>query len=110
MDLIAIRRTLDELIRNSGDDYASLSRLLGRNPTYIQQFIKRGVPRRLSEEDRRRLALHFGVGERLLGGASDRVGMRTRAWQCSRSSLRRPIFSEPKRTATRPPPGSFSLT
>ncbi|MFA9200485.1 MAG: DUF72 domain-containing protein, partial [Cypionkella sp.] len=34
-----------------------------RNPTYIQQFIKRGVPRRLSEEDRRRLAAHFGVGE-----------------------------------------------
>ncbi len=73
MDLIAVRRTLDELIRNSGDDYASLSRLLGRNPTYIQQFIKRGVPRRLSEEDRRRLAAHFGVGERILGGTAERV-------------------------------------
>ena len=77
MDLISVRRTLDELIRNSGDDYASLSRLLGRNPTYIQQFIKRGVPRRLSEEDRRRLALHFGIGERLLGGATERVGSAT---------------------------------
>lgn len=73
MDLIAVRRTLDELIRTSGDDYASLSRLLGRNPTYIQQFIKRGVPRRLSEEDRRRLAAHFGVGERILGGTAERV-------------------------------------
>ena len=73
MDLIAIRRTLDELIRTSGDDYASLSRLLGRNPAYIQQFIKRGVPRRLSEEDRRRLAAHFRIPERNLGGPAERA-------------------------------------
>lgn len=64
----AVRQTLDGLIRQSGSDYAALSRLLGRNAAYIQQFIKRGVPRRLSEDDRRTLAAHFGVGEDLLGG------------------------------------------
>ncbi len=33
------RAALNELIRKSGDDYSSLSRLLGRNAAYIQQFI-----------------------------------------------------------------------
>lgn len=72
MDYLAIRKRLDELIAARGEDYASLSRLLGRNPTYVQQFVKRGVPRRLSEEDRRTLARHFGIAERLLGGPEDR--------------------------------------
>lgn len=71
MDSIAIRKRLDELIAARGEDYASLSRRLGRNPTYIQQFVKRGVPRRLSETDRRVLAQHFGIAERLLGGPDD---------------------------------------
>lgn len=71
MDSIAIRKRLDELIAAHGEDYASLSRRLGRNPTYIQQFVKRGVPRRLSETDRRVLATHFGIAERLLGGPDE---------------------------------------
>jgi hypothetical protein len=71
MDSIVIRKRLDELIAARGEDYASLSRRLGRNPTYIQQFVKRGVPRRLSETDRRALAQYFGIAERLLGGPDD---------------------------------------
>jgi hypothetical protein len=71
MDSLAIRKRLDALISTRGEDYASLSRLLGRNTTYIQQFVKRGVPRRLSEADRRVLAAHFGIAERLLGGPDD---------------------------------------
>jgi hypothetical protein len=71
MDSMAIRKRLDELIGARGEDYASLSRLIGRNPTYIQQFVKRGVPRRLSEQDRRALARHFGIAERLLGGPEE---------------------------------------
>lgn len=74
MDNTAIRLRLDALITAAGEDYASLSRLLGRNPTYIQQFVKRGVPRRLSEDDRRLLAQHFGIAERLLGGPEDHAG------------------------------------
>ncbi|HEX8258529.1 MAG TPA: S24 family peptidase [Allosphingosinicella sp.] len=62
------RATLERLIEERGEDYASLSRLLGRNPAYVQQYIKRGSPRRLSEEDRRLLARYFGVAEALLGG------------------------------------------
>lgn len=63
----AVRATLERLILKSGDGYAALSRLIGRNPAYIQQYLRRGVPRRLSEEDRHRLARHFGVNEVLLG-------------------------------------------
>src|SRR5207253_10672482 len=55
------------LIEERGEDYAGLSRLIGRNAAYIQQFIKRGTPRRLAEADRRILARYFGVDEALLG-------------------------------------------
>lgn len=63
------RAALDALIRANGEDMTALSRMLGRNPAYIQQFIKRGSPRRLAEEDRRKLARYFGVGESVLGGS-----------------------------------------
>ena len=62
------RAALERLIRERGEDYASLSRMLGRNIAYIQQFIKRGSPRRLPEEDRRTLARYFNVDEAVLGG------------------------------------------
>ena len=62
------RTALDQLIHDRGEDYASLSRLLGRNAAYIQQFIRRGTPRKLDEEDRRTLARYFRVDEAVLGG------------------------------------------
>lgn len=62
------RAELQRLIEERREDYAGLSRMLGRNPAYIQQFIKRGSPRRLAEEDRRRLARYFDVAESLFGG------------------------------------------
>lgn len=62
------RAELARLIEERREDYAGLSRMLGRNAAYIQQFIKRGVPRRLAEGDRSKLARYFGVDEALLGG------------------------------------------
>jgi hypothetical protein len=62
------RAVLEALIRDRREDYASLSRLIGRNPTYVQQYIKRGVPRKLDEADRRILARYFGTEEAALGG------------------------------------------
>ncbi|GLR46326.1 S24 family peptidase [Sphingomonas astaxanthinifaciens] len=61
------RETLRRLCAERGEDFASLSRLIGRNAAYIQQFIRRGTPRRLPERERRILAQHFGVSEQLLG-------------------------------------------
>jgi phage repressor protein C with HTH and peptisase S24 domain len=66
------RAALDALIRQRGGNYGALSRLIGRNPAYIQQYIKRGTPRKLDEEDRRILAHYFGVEEDVLGGPSAR--------------------------------------
>jgi phage repressor protein C with HTH and peptisase S24 domain len=45
--------------------------MLGRNPAYIQQFVRRGVPRRLKEEERRKLARYFGISEAALGGPAE---------------------------------------
>ena len=62
------RKALERLCAERGEDFAGLSRLLGRNPAYVQQFIRRGTPKRLKEEERRKLARYFGVPESLLGG------------------------------------------
>jgi phage repressor protein C with HTH and peptisase S24 domain len=62
------RRFLERLCAERGEDFAGLSRMLGRNPAYIQQFVRRGVPKRLGEEERRKLARYFSVSEALLGG------------------------------------------
>ncbi|OHD03520.1 MAG: peptidase S24 [Sphingomonadales bacterium RIFCSPLOWO2_12_FULL_63_15] len=64
------RTALERLIADRGENYADLSRLIGRNPAYIQQFIKRGTPRKLDEDDRRVLARYFGVPEQMLGGTA----------------------------------------
>ena len=68
MSTIDQRAALERLIKERREDYAGLSRLIGRNAAYIQQFIKRGTPRRLDENDLRRLATYFGVSEAELGG------------------------------------------
>lgn len=68
------RTALDELIRKNHDDYSGISRLLGRNAAYIQQYIKRGSPRSLDERDRAVLARYFGVDEVMLGGPTRRSG------------------------------------
>jgi phage repressor protein C with HTH and peptisase S24 domain len=65
------RAALERLINERGEDFAGLSRMLGRNPAYIQQFVRRGVPKRLKEEERRKLARYFSVPEALLGGPAD---------------------------------------
>ena len=62
------RLVLERLCAERGDDFAGLSRMLGRNAAYIQQYVRRGVPRRLGEDERRKLARYFGVPEALLGG------------------------------------------
>ena len=62
------RLILERLCAERGEDFAGLSRMLGRNPAYIQQFVRRGVPRRLKEEERRKLARYFSISEALLGG------------------------------------------
>jgi hypothetical protein len=72
--LLDPRVSLERLCAERGEDFAGLSRMLGRNAAYIQQYVRRGVPRRLKEEERRKLARYFGVSESLLGGPPDELG------------------------------------
>jgi phage repressor protein C with HTH and peptisase S24 domain len=66
--LVEPRKLLERLCTERGEDFAGLSRLIGRNSAYIQQFVRRGVPRKLSESDRRKLARYFSIPESMLGG------------------------------------------
>ena len=69
------RAVLDRLVSERGEDYAALSRMIGRNAAYIQQYIKRGSPRALAERDRALLAAYFAVEERVLGAPPPRAAM-----------------------------------
>ena len=65
------RLRLLELARQQGTSLSALSELIGRNTTYLQQFIRKGSPRKLEESDRRTLAQFFGIDESQLGAAED---------------------------------------
>jgi phage repressor protein C with HTH and peptisase S24 domain len=65
------RQILQRLCVERGEDFAGLSRMLGRNPAYIQQFVKRGTPKRWGEDERGKLARYFGISESLLGGPAE---------------------------------------
>lgn len=66
------RQRLLELSQRRGVSLSSLSRLIGRNGTYLQQFIRKGSPRKLLEGDRRTLAEFFGVAESEIGGTEEK--------------------------------------
>jgi phage repressor protein C with HTH and peptisase S24 domain len=68
MEPEAQRAALEALIAENGTSLTELSRLLGRNAAYLQQYLVRGTPRLLSEADRALLARYFGVAEARLGG------------------------------------------
>lgn len=68
MDPDAQRAALEALIAETGANLSELSRLLGRNLAYLQQYLVRGTPRLLSESDRGLLARYFGVPQTRLGG------------------------------------------
>ncbi len=72
MDDTDPRQILAHLIAENNDECSKLSRLVGRNHAYIQQFIKRGSPKKLAEAERGILAQYFGVDERVLGGPDTR--------------------------------------
>ena len=62
------RTALAALAAASGTSLAALSRMLGRNAAYVQQYVRRGTPRSLEDEDVARLAAFFGVAPAMLGG------------------------------------------
>lgn len=67
------RRALEALIAGGDTSLAALSHMLRRNAAWLQQYLKRGTPKLLPEEERGRLARFFGVDESVLGGPAARV-------------------------------------
>ena len=54
------RANLLDLANERGASLAGLSTLIGRNASYLQQYIRKGSPKKLEEQDRRTLAKFFG--------------------------------------------------
>lgn len=71
MSITDPRARLLQLAGDHGVSLARLSELIGRNSTYLQQFIRKGSPRRLEERDRHTLARFFGVDEAELGAPEE---------------------------------------
>jgi phage repressor protein C with HTH and peptisase S24 domain len=65
------RERLAALAQERGVSLAALSRMLGRNASYLQQYITKGSPRKLEEADRRKLAQYFEVPEAELGAPEE---------------------------------------
>lgn len=65
------RQVLEKLCKERGENFAGLSRMVGRNDAYIQQYLRNGTPRQLPERERRILARYFQVPETYLGGPPD---------------------------------------
>lgn len=61
--LDVVRARLLRLAEERGVSLASLSRMIGKNASYLQQFVRKGSPRKLEEQDRATLARFFGVDE-----------------------------------------------
>jgi len=67
------RALLLRLSTDKGVSLAALSALIGRNAAYLQQFVRKGSPRKLEEGDRGKLARFFGVAESELGGPEENL-------------------------------------
>lgn len=63
-----IRKRLSREIELRQMDMKQLSLALGKNHAYVQQFLTRGIPARLKEQDRRKLSELLDIPENELGG------------------------------------------
>lgn len=66
------RQRLIDLAEARKVSLASLSRMIGKNGSYLHQFLYKGSPRKLEETDRATLARFFGVDEVELGAPKDK--------------------------------------
>lgn len=65
------RARLLDLSTERGASLSQLSAMIGRNTSYLQQFVRKGSPRKLEEGDRRVLARFLGVDESELGAPEE---------------------------------------
>jgi phage repressor protein C with HTH and peptisase S24 domain len=63
MELDPVRQRILDMVRVKGTSLKTASLAMGRNAAYLHQFLYRGSPRVLSEDDREVLAEHLGRDE-----------------------------------------------
>ena len=85
------RARLLQLSQDRGVSLSSLSEMLGRNPSYLQQFIRKGSPRKLEEGDRATLAQFFGVDE---GELLDTAGVKDKSYTTPTTTPTPPRLSD----------------
>lgn len=81
-----MRRKILETAQNKGIDLKELSLRIGKNHAYMQQFITRGSPKKLSEEDRAVVSQMLGIPEVELGAPIMNVDGTLRAGSLSAPS------------------------
>lgn len=74
------RARLLALAAERGVSLSALSALIGRNAAYLQQFVRKGSPRKLEENDRRTLAEFLGADESELGAPARETVLTVGAW------------------------------
>lgn len=99
------RHILEQLIQQNGHGFAAISKMLGKNPAYIQQYIRRGSPKKLDERDRRILAEFYGVNEQSLGGPSTSADIRP-----SRQQFDARVQEQPLSWSSRPVSNLLPIT
>lgn len=67
-----VRKRIARAIKERGLTYKDVSIELGRNHAYMQQFVERGIPTKLKEEDRSRLSEMLDIPEAELGAPAGR--------------------------------------
>lgn len=66
------RDAVASLAARSGNSLAELSRLLKREPRYLDRFVRDGRPRKLRPDEQQRLADYLGADVRDFGAATAR--------------------------------------
>lgn len=64
----SVRQIITRAVETGPHTLASLSKAVGKNHAYLQQFVSRGVPAELPERVRKKLSEVLGVEEQALGG------------------------------------------
>jgi phage repressor protein C with HTH and peptisase S24 domain len=72
----AVRKLIIDRLEELGLNMAEASLKIGKNHAYLQQFLKRGIPVKLKEDDRLALAQLLGVPESELRGTSPKLPKR----------------------------------
>jgi lambda repressor-like predicted transcriptional regulator len=68
-DLDAPRALLISLVDQQRVHLATLSRAIGKSHSYLQQYLRRGIPQTLPEDVREQLASQLGVSPEVFRGA-----------------------------------------